>query len=208
MTKSKIAFSIIAFFSVCLLSLTNGFTQTSPTGKQIEPSYEVILQTLVASNNANNKSDIPQMLVGAVKKLKANYSYSNYRLGETFYQRVANTGALELRSVSNEIIPDQEKSYSIFSEWTLNNLQNLPDAKGQNSIQFQSFRFGQRIPIITSSVKDADGKINSVVNYEQVGLTIQKLSLAENVPTVIASLSTWKPNELMFLVLTIKSAEY
>lgn len=152
MTKSKIAFSIIAFFSVCLLSLTNGFTQTSPTGKQIEPSYEVILQTLVASNNANNKSDIPQMLIGAVKRLKANYPYSNYRLGETFYQRVANTGALELRSVSNEIIPDQERSYSIFSEWTLNNLQNLPDAKGQNSIQFQSFRFGQRIPIITSSI--------------------------------------------------------
>ena len=207
MTKSKIAFSIIAFFSVCLLSLTNGFTQTSPTGKQIEPSYEVILQTLVASNSANNKSDIPQMLIGAVKRLKANYPYSNYRLGETFYQRVANTGALELRSVSNEIIPDQERSYSIFSEWTLNNLQNLPDAKGQNSIQFQSFRFGQRIPIITSSIKDANGKINSVVNYEQVGLTIQKLSLAENVPTVIASLSTWKPNELMFLVLTIKSAE-
>jgi len=207
MTKSKIAFSIIAFFSVCLLSLTNGFTQTSPTGKQIEPSYEVILQTLVASNNANNKSDIPQMLIGAVKRLKANYPYSNYRLGETFYQRVANTGALELRSVSNEIIPDQERSYSIFSEWTLNNLQNLPDAKGQNSIQFQSFRFGQRIPIITSSIKDANGKINSVVNYEQVGLTIQKLSLAENVPTVIASLSTWKPNELMFLVLTVKSAE-
>jgi hypothetical protein len=207
MTKSKIAFSIIAFFSVCLLSLTNGFTQTSPTGKQIEPSYEVILQTLVASNNANNKSDIPQMLIGAVKRLKANYPYSNYRLGETFYQRIANTGAIELRNVSNEIIPDQERSYSIFSEWTLNNLQNLPDAKGQNSIQFQSFRFGQRIPIITSSVKDADGKINSVVNYEQVGLTIQKLSLAENVPTVIASLSTWKPNELMFLVLTVKSAE-
>ena len=207
MTKSKIAFSIIAFFSVCLLSLTNGFTQTSPTGKQIEPSYEVILQTLVASNSANNKSDIPQMLIGAVKRLKANYPYSNYRLGETFYQRVANTGALELRSVSNEIIPDQERSYSIFSEWTLNNLQNLPDAKGQNSIQFQSFRFGQRIPIITSSIKDANGKINSVVNYEQVGLTIQKLSLAENVPTVIASLSTWKPNELMFLVLTVKSAE-
>ncbi len=67
MTKSKIAFSIAAFFSVCLLSLPNVFAQTSPTVKQIEPSYEVVLQTLVASNSANNKSDIPQMLVGAVK---------------------------------------------------------------------------------------------------------------------------------------------
>ena len=207
MTKSKIAFSIAAFFSVCLLSLTNGSAQTSPTGKQVEPSYEVVLQTLVASNNANNKSDIPQTLAGAVKKLKANYSYSNYRLGATFYQRVANTGTIELKSVSNEAIPSQERNFTIFSEWTLNNLQTLPDAKGQNSIQFQSFRFGQRIPVITSSVKDENGKTNSVVNYEQVGLTIQRCSLTENVPTVIGSLSTLNPGELMFLVLTVKSAE-
>ncbi len=207
MTKSKIAFSIAAFFSVCLLSLTNGFAQTSPTGKQIEPSYEVVLQTLVASNSANNKSDIPQTLVGAVKKLKANYSYSNYRLTSTYLQRVANTGAIQLKSVSNETISSQERNFSIFSEWTLNNLQTLPDAKGQNSIQFQDFRFGQRIPIITSSVRDESGKTNSVVNYEQVGLTIQRCSLAENVPTVIGSLSTLNPDELMFLVLTVKSAE-
>jgi hypothetical protein len=207
MTKSKIAFSIAAFFSVCLLSLTNGFAQTSPTGKQIEPSYEVVLQTLVASNNANNKPDIPQTLAGAVKKLKANYPYSSYRLTSTYLQRVANTGTIELKSVSNQAIPNQERNFSIFSEWTLNNLQTLPDAKGQNSIQFQSFRFGQRIPIITSSVRDESGKTNSVVNYEQVGLTIQRCSLAENVPTVIGSLSTLSPDELMFLVLTVKSAE-
>jgi len=207
MTKPKIAFSIAAFFSVCLLNFVNCFAQTPPNRNQIEPSYEVILQTLVASNTANNKSDIPQTLSGAVKKLRANYLYSNYRLGATFYQRVANTGTIELKSVSNETIPNQERNFSVFSEWTLNNLQTLPDAKGQNSIQFQSFRFGQRIPIITSSVKDENGITNSVVNYEQVGLTIQRCSLAENVPTVIGSLSTLKPDELMFLVLTVKSAE-
>jgi len=207
MTKTKIAFSIAAFFSVCLLSLTNNFAQTPPTAKQIEPSYEVVLQTLVASNTANNKSDIPPPLADAVKKLRANYPFSNYRLTSTSLQRVANTGTIELKSVSNEAIPNQETNFSVFSEWTLNNLQTLPDAKGQNSIQFQSFRFGQRIPVITSSVKDESGKTNSVVTYEQVGLTILRCSLAENVPTVIGSLSTLKPDELMFLVLTVKSAE-
>ncbi len=207
MTKSKIAFSIAAFFSVCLLSLINGFAQTPPTKNQIEPSYEVVLQTLVASNTANNKSEIPQILSGAVKRLKANYSYSNYRLASTYLQRVANNGTIEFRNVSNETIPNQERNFSVFSDWTLRGLQILLDAKGQNSIQFESFRFGQRIPIITSSVKDESGKTNSVVNYEQVGLTIQRCSLAENVPTVIGSLSTLKPDELMFLVLTVKSAE-
>jgi hypothetical protein len=116
-------------------------------------------------------------------------------------------GAIQLKSVSNETISSQERNFSIFSEWTLNNLQTLPDAKGRNSIQFQDFRFGQRIPIVTSSVKDESGKTNSVVNYEQVGLTIQRCSLAENVPTVIGSLSTLNPDEMMFLVLTVKSAE-
>ncbi|MDQ3713278.1 MAG: hypothetical protein M3388_13810 [Acidobacteriota bacterium] len=207
MTKSKIAFSIAAFFSVCLLSLINGFAQTPPTKNQIEPSYEVVLQTLVASNTANNKSEIPQILSGAVKRLKANYSYSNYRLASTYLQRVANNGTIEFRNVSNETIPNQERNFSVFSDWTLRGLQILLDAKGQNSIQFESFRFGQRIPIITSSVKDESGKTNSVVNYEQVGLTIQRCSLAENVPTVIGSLSTLKPDEFMFLVLTVKSAE-
>ncbi|MBC7796367.1 MAG: hypothetical protein H7Z37_05815 [Pyrinomonadaceae bacterium] len=207
MTKTKIAFSIAAFFSVCLLSLTNAFAQTPPNRNQIEPSYEVVLQTLIASNIAGGKSDVPQNLSGAVKKLKTNYLYSNYRLGAIFYQRVANTGAIELKSVSSETIPNQEGNFSIFSEWTFNNLQTLPDANGRNSIQFQNLRFGQRIPIVASRVIDASGRTNAVVNYEQVGLTIQRCSLPENVPTVIGSVSTLKPDELMFLVLTVRSAE-
>ncbi len=207
MTKTKIAFSIAVFFSVCLLNLTNAFAQTAPNRNQIEPSYEVVLQTLIASNSANNKSEVPQTLSGAVKKLRITYPYSNYRLGATFYQRVANMGTIELKSVSSEAIPNQERNFSIFSEWTLFNLQNLPDTNGRNSLQFESFRFGQRIPVITSSVKDANGIVNSVVNYEQVGLTIKRCSLAENVPTVIGSVSTLEPDELMFLVLTVRSAE-
>ena len=207
MTATKIAFSIAAFLFICLLSLTNNLAQTPPDRNQSEPSYEVVLQTLVASSGASDKTDVPQMLSGAVKKLKANYPYSNYHLSSTSLQRVASGGTIELKSVSSEAIPNQERNFSVFSDWTLKNLQILPDAKGQNSVQFDSFRFGQRIPIITSSVKSESGITNSVVSYEQVGLTIQRFSLSENVPTVIGSLSTLKPDELMFLALTVKSAE-
>lgn len=207
MNKTKIAFTSFAFLIVCLLSSANSFAQSTTPKTQVEPSYEVVLQTLIASNLTNNKSDIPAALSGVVKKLKTNYSYQNYRLDSTFLQRVANTGTVEFQSVSREALPNQERNFSIFSEWTLNGLQNLPDAKGQNSIQFQTFRFGQRIPVITSTVKDANGTVNSNVSYEQVGLTIQKFSLAENTPTVIGSLSTLKPDELMFLVLTVRPAQ-
>ena len=207
MTKLKIAFSIGAFFAVSLFGLTDCFAQAATQKNQVEPSYDVILQTVIGSNNTGIKTDIPPTLSDLSKKMKANYSYSNYRLASTFLQRVANTGSVDFRGVVNETSSSPEKSYTSFIEWTLNNLQSLPNAKGQNSVQFQGFRFGQRIPIVSSTVKDENGKINSVVTYEQVGLTLQKFSLTENTPTLVGTLSTSKPDELMFLILTVRAAE-
>jgi hypothetical protein len=204
MTKHKFAFSIAAFFSLCLLSSLNCFAQASKN--QIEPSYEVVLQTLVASNSANNKTDVPQALSNVVKRLRTNYSYPSYRLTSTFLQRIANTGNIEFKTISSEAIPNQERNLSTFFDWSLSGLQSLPNVKGQNSIQFQSFRFGQRVPLI-NSIKDESGRTSSVVTYEQIGLTLQRFSLGENSPTVIGSLSTAKSDELMFLVLTVKPVE-
>lgn len=206
MTKPKTIFTIVAFSFVCLLSLTNSFAQTDAK-KTAEPSYEVVLQILTASNNLGDKTSVPPTLSNVVKKLKTIYSFSNYRLDSTYLQRVANTGNIEFKSVANEGNQNQENYNPIFSEWTLYGLQSMPDSKGQSSIQFQSFRFGQRVPVKTSSYKDDNGKTNNVVNYEQIGLTMQKFGVPENVPTIVGSLSTAKPNELMFLVLTVKSAE-
>ncbi len=196
MTKPKTIFTTAAFFIVCLLSLTNSFAQTE-TKQQAEPTYEVVLHILTASNTASDKTSVPPTLSNAVKKLKTIYSFSNYRLDSTYIGRIANTGNFEFKSISNSSSQNQGNSLPIFSEWTLGGLRNLPDANGQNSIQFQNFRFGQRIPISSSGG----------VNYEQIGLTIQRFGMSENVPTVVGSLSTAKPDELMLLVLTVKPAQ-
>ncbi|HXG86072.1 MAG TPA: hypothetical protein VNI84_18780 [Pyrinomonadaceae bacterium] len=195
MTKPKFIFIVAAFFLVCLVCSIDSFGQ-APNKQQTEPSYEVVLQVLIASNAANDKSTVPPTLSNVVKKLKTTYSFSNYRVASTYLQRVANTGTVEFRSVSTET--NQNNFAPIFSDWTLNGLQSLINQRGQNSIQFQSFRFGQRIPIRTAS---------GVVNYEQVGLTIQRFGLPENTPTVIGTLSTSKSDELMFLILTVKPTE-
>jgi hypothetical protein len=208
MTKSKIAFSFAAFFAVCLLSFANGFAQSSTQKTQVEPSYEVVLQTVIGSNNASTKTDLPPSLSALLKKLKANFSYSNYWLDSTFLQRVANSGSIYFKAfASSEPSINQDAKTPNFLDWGLNGLQSLPNAKGQNSLQFQNFRFGQQIPINVSTSKDESGKTNSSVNYEQLGLTIQKFSLLENVPTVIGSLSTSKPDELMFLILTVTATD-
>ena len=206
MTKPKTIFTFVAFSIICLLSLNNSFAQ-SDTKRTAETSYEVVLQILTASNNTGDKTSVPQTLSNVVKKLKNIYSFSDYRLDSTYLQRVANTGNIEFKSIANETNQTQENYNPIFSEWTLSGLQSMPNAKGQDSIQFQSFRFGQRVPVKTSSYKDENGKTNNVINYEQIGLTMQRFNLSENVPTIVGSLSTSKPNEMLFLVLTVKSAE-
>ncbi|MDQ2746560.1 MAG: hypothetical protein M3T96_04805, partial [Acidobacteriota bacterium] len=160
-----------------------------------EPSYEITLQTVVASNNTAEKSNLSATLSTIVKKLKTEFPYTDFRLSQTFMQRVANNGSVELNSVSYEV--KQDKSLPVFSEWTVSGLQNIADDNGQEVIQIQNFHFGQRVPI---------KNINDSVNYEPVGLT-SRFSLMKNTPTVVGSLTTSRPDELMFLILTVKSAD-
>ncbi len=194
MNQPKITFLIAAFFIVGLFGLTDSFAQTPSPKRVSEPSFDVVLQTVVASNNPTEKSVVSQSLAGIVKKLKSDFPFSDYRLTSTFMQRVSNNGNIELKSVSYEA--QQDKNFPVFSEWAVSGFQNLTEENGREAIQIQNFRFGQRVPIVTGGG----------VNYEQTGLS-NRFSLPKNTPTVIGSLTTSKPDELMFLVLTVKSAE-
>ncbi len=203
MNKPKFIFKFFLF--LLALGVTNTFAQTETKQPQAEPCYEVILQVLIASNNAAEKNAVPPTLSNAVKKLKTLYTFSDYRLTTTFLQRMSNS--IEYKSLLNDFSQNQDKNAPVFSEWSLRNLRNLPSANGRNSLQFELFKFGTRIPVTTERVKDEGGKTVLVVNYESVGITTTRFSLSENEPTVIASLATSKPDELMFLVLTVKSVE-
>ncbi len=205
MNKSKTFFSIVALFIFCLANAAaSTFAQTENKPPPADPVYEVILHTLVASNNAGGKTDVPQTLSGAIKKLKTNYAFSSYRVTSTYLQRVAGGGNIDYKSVVNRLSQTQNTS-PIFSDWSLYGLRSLEDSKGQSSIQFQSFRFGQRVPV-TTGIKDENGKVSSMVNYEQIGLTLNKSGLPISEPTVIGSLAT-ADDELMFLVLTVNLTE-
>ena len=198
--------ALAAVLFVCAFAL-NSFGQTPAKQPPSEPNYEVLLQVLSASNTASDKNSdaVPQSLSNVVKKLKTMYSFSNYRLNLTYLQRVANTGSLEFKGVLTSA--NQDVYTPIFSDFSFTQLLNLPDASGQNSISIQNFRFGQRVPIRTANYTADDGKSNAVINYEQVGLSMRKIGLPINAPTIIGNLSASKSDELSFLVLTVRSAE-
>lgn len=206
MNKPKFIFLIAAFLLVGLLSPAAAFGQTENPSPRAEPSYEVVLQILVASSGAADKNNVPQELSNIVRKLKTTYALPNYRLTSTYLQRIANTGNVEFKSISTLPAQNQNVDAPVFSEWTLGRLQTMTGANGGSAIQLQNFRFGQRVPVRTASLR-SDGGSTPVINYESIGLTMQKLNLSANVPTVVGSLSTSNPEELMFLVLTVKLAE-
>lgn len=187
MNQPKITFLFGAFFIVFCLS---DIYAQQPPKKTAEPSFEVILQTVVASNNAVGKSAVPQSLSGIVKKLKSDFSFSDYRLTSTFMQRVLNKGSFEFKSVNYDDGQPEPKTIA-YSEWIISSLQNLIDENGIDLIQIQDFRFSQRLPIKSS---------------EQVGLTTS-FSLAKNTPTIIGCITPSNQGELTFLILTVKSAE-
>lgn len=201
MTKPNFIFK--TFLLLLVLSAANVFAQTDAKQPQAEPCYEVILQLVVASNAASEKAALPPSLANTVKKLKTLYNFSDYRLTTTFLQRTSNL--IEYKSLQTEFNQVTDKSYPAFSEWSLRGLKNIPGA-GRNILQFESFRFGMRIPIVRSGV-DESGKAQSSVIYDSTGITTARFNVNENEPTIIGSLATSKPEELMFLVLTVKPAE-
>lgn len=204
MNKTKVLFSITFVYLFCL---TNIFAQTEKPQPQAEPNYEVILQVLTGSNTSGDKTSLPPSLSNVVKKLKTLYSYSNYSLNSTYFERVANKGSVDFKGISNELDQSQEKYAPVFLEWTFNRLEILPNSQGKSSIQFEGFRFGQRVIVKNTGYKSEDDKTKAGTNYEYIGLTQKQINVAENIPTIIGSLSTSKPDELVFLILTVKPAD-
>ena len=164
--------------------------------QQGEPSYEVLLQVLVASNAAG-ATQAPASLANVVKKLKATFPFSDYRVAATYMNRVENGGSIESKGIIQETTASPS-AHPIFQEWSLVGLKKAVEAAGggQNLIQAGGFRFGTRVPV----------QVSSVVSYENTGLNINRVNLIENAPTIIGTLNAPKSSELIVLVLTVRTA--
>jgi len=207
MNRPKLISSIILFFSICLICVTTTLAQND-TKPQIEPNYEAILHVLLGSGDASQSSVLPQSLSGVSKQLNTNFAFSNYKLINTYFGRVANSGNLDYKSISNIYGVEQPESDSpSFLDWRLVGLKAAQADSGRAVFQITSFRFGARVPLKIGSFKDETGKSQSTINYESLGLSLDKLSVPENVPTLIGTLSLPKTTGTVFLVLIVKSVE-
>lgn len=190
MNQPKKSFLLTAFF-LCCFCLTAAFAQT-PTSKLPEPNFDVILQTVVASNGVGVKSDFASSLNDVVKKLKSDFSYSSYRLTSTFIYRINNRGGISTRNIS--VLPGGPPT---FSDFRIEDLETLLGDKEEEIVRMREFSFNQRVMI---------GNSSGIVSYEQIGLNL-KFSLPKNTPTTVGSLIDPDSGGLMFLILTVRASE-
>lgn len=200
MNLSKLSTSLFVLPLVFLAFLSNAIAQ-SETGQQLEPSYEITLHVVIGSNEPGTRPELPANLSAVTKRLKSNFSFSNYRLANTFLGRVSNTGNVEYKSVSNILGQETDAESQTFLEWSVGPFRSM-----QNGFQARGFRFGARIPVRTGTFKDG-GAVNPVVNYESVGLSMNMIGLPVNTPTLIGTISLPKTTGTIFLVATVKAAE-
>jgi hypothetical protein len=199
MNLSKRALLRVALALFVLAPLSASFAQ-SDTSQQFEPSYEIALHVVIGSNDAGSRPDLPASLASISKQLKSNFSFSNYRLANTFLGRISNTGNIEYKSISN-LLGETEAESQTFLEWSMGNFRSLP-----SGFQARSFRFGARVPVRTGSFKDSAGVVNPVVNYEAIGLSMSMLGLPANTPTLVGTIGLPKSTGTIFLVATIRNA--
>ncbi len=199
MNPFKIVFPLSALAVFFALSLTT-LAQSDATSK-LEPSYEVSLQVLIGSNESGSKSDVPSNLSSITKHLKSNFSFSDYRLANTFLGRISNTGNIEYKSISNILGQETDAEPPTFVEWSLGNFRSV-----ESGFQARLFRFGAKVPVRTGSTRNESGRVDPIINYESVGLTMIMFGLPANTPTLIGTISMPRTTGTIFLIATIRSA--
>lgn len=192
----------LSSFAVPLLILIALSTAAAQSDLQIEPSYEVSLHVVIGSNEPGMGAPMPASLASISKQLKNNFTFTHYRLANTFLGRISNTGTIEYKSVSNILGQETDQESQTFLEWTLGQFRAVP-----TGVQARAFRFGAKVPVRVGSAKDEAGKMIPVVNYESVGLTMNMIGLPMSTPTLVGTISLPKTTGTIFLVATIKPAE-
>ena len=169
-----------------------------------DASYEAMLYVVLGTDEAGPGGELPKNISGVTRQLRENFSFSNYRLLNTYVGRVANNGSIEYKSVASLRNPaDRELDSHSFLEWTLANLRSSDAAPSGDLLVMQMFRFGARVPIKFTTPTEG-GKTLQTVNYENVGLTVNRLGVTRNSPTLIGTISLPRTAGTVFLVLSVR----
>lgn len=183
----------VVTLSVSLLLLSVGiFAQNA----QVESSFEITLSVVSGSNDSSQKGELPAALSPIAKQLRSTFGFSNLRLADTYVGRIGNNGSIQYKSLAN-IDGNGQSSTPSFLDWQIAGLRNT--AGSATGVFINSFRFGARVPVMIGQSAN-----NSPVQYEGIGLTVDRMTAAINSPVLIGTVAMPKADGgRVFLVLNV-----
>lgn len=165
-----------------------------------DTNYDVMLQLIIGSNEGGAKSDLPADLGPVAKRIRSNFDFSGYKLASTFFGRIASNGNFDYNSVANIEGKDGSSSVPTFFDWSL---RDLHQAVGSRGVQASAFRFGAKVPVAVGD----PSKGQQGINYESLGVGLNRMGLNENTPTLIGTLHLPGTSGTIFLVMTVRPTQ-
>ena len=184
-----------------LLFLLIALTASAQTNdRPPETSFEVTLSVVSGSNDAGSRGELPQSLAPVAKQLRSTFSLSNLRLADTYVGRIGNNGAMTYKSLAN-IDGSGQTATPSFINWEIGGLRNAVGGS-PNSVFILAFNFGARVPVVIGS-----GGNTAPVQYEAIGLNVNRMTASLNSPVLIGTVALPKADGgRVFLVLNVSPA--
>ena len=179
-----------------------GQTSTASTTRE-DVDLEVKLELIVASNSAGEGAKLPPQLDATIKQLRASLPYSHYRWAATFINRVNNGADSTTKGIAGPLLGTTPPTSSVpsFYDLVLSDVSLASSGTRQALVHFR-MHFGARLPIVVGSSGAGSGSSQSV-NYEGTGISTT-LSIRENEPVVVGTMSLGPSNEMLVLVVSVK----
>lgn len=207
----------IALFTICAgggTARAQDEGQERPAAATVRPSnrardgadFEVGLHVL-AGSSGGLRTDLPQGFEPVLRSLRASLPAMNYRLTASFVNRVRDGGKLESKGVSGTLVNVPAAANAMtFYEFSMDRVESDAGGDGQPLVRIPRLRFGLRMPVVVGMARTSDGaEMRPVIQHEPVGITTE-VSLRDGTPTVVGTLTTNRPDELLVVVLTVRRA--
>ena len=178
--------------------------------KEEDVNLDTQLYLILATNRDIEDARMPSTLEPVMKRLHDSLPFKHYTLAGTFLNRVRNMGHLDVSWVGGPLLVPASTATSnpSFSQFTAG-VRLSPDESGREIVRMNEFRFGARVPIVTSRAAVSNASTGEtllpVINYENIGLRTD-ISMREDMPIIAGTLNIGASGDAIVVVIAAKRA--
>jgi len=203
---------LFAGLAICSGQIAQAQTSDQATRATTSHDDDINLDTqlylIFATNREVEDVRMPVALEAATKRLHEPLSFKHFNLAASFLNRVKNHGRLDVSWVGGPFLASVNSSTGnpSFNQFT-SEVTLATDDRGQAVVRMREFRFGSRVPIVTSQATVTSASTNAasfpVINYESIGLRTD-ISMREGDPVIAGTLNVGPSGDAIVVVIAAR----